>query len=117
MWAADFAGTGLHPGCTSTPVLDFDGGVYTAGVLVKYADGRESLAFTFDCASWTPTCLLLGHFSLTWMLRDIVPGERQALLSPQVRALIQPTGLAPRLGAACSNSSIPCFLAAPPILG
>ncbi|GBF97916.1 hypothetical protein Rsub_10589 [Raphidocelis subcapitata] len=84
MWAADFAGTGLHPGCTSTPVLDFDGGVYTAGVLVNYADGRESLAFTFDCASWTPSCLLLGHFSLTWMLRNILPGERQALLSPQM---------------------------------
>ncbi|GBF97931.1 hypothetical protein Rsub_10604 [Raphidocelis subcapitata] len=84
IWAADFADTGLQPNCTSTPVLDFDGGVYTGGVLVNYADGRESLAFTFDCASWTPSCLLLGHFSLTWMLRDILPGERQALLSPQM---------------------------------
>jgi hypothetical protein len=85
MWAADFAATGLHPNCISTPVLDFDGGAYTGGVLINYGDGRESLAFIFDCASRSPTCLLLGHFSLTWMLRDIVPGERLALLSPQVR--------------------------------
>ena len=100
-------------------MLDFDGGVYTAGVLVNYADGRESLAFTFDCASWTPSCLLLGHFSLTWMLRDILPGERQALLSPQVRALIQRAGFGMCCcwSAAWGNSSRPCFPAAPQTLG
>lgn len=50
----------------------------------SYADGRESLAFMIDCAAWSPSCLVLGHTALSWLLRDIIPGQRQALLSVQV---------------------------------
>jgi hypothetical protein len=40
--------------------------------------------FTFDCASWNPNCLVVGHAVAAWLLKDLIPGERMALLSPQV---------------------------------
>jgi hypothetical protein len=79
--AADFAGDCLNPSCTATPVLDFAGGATAGGALVKYADGRESLAFIFDCAAFSPTCMVLGHLSLSWLLHDIIPGQRDVLLT------------------------------------
>jgi hypothetical protein len=89
MWASDFAGTGLHPPCTPKPILQFEpqqlgAAPQVAGALVKYQDGRESLAFVFDCSSFSASCMLLGHVSLGWMLQGLVPGERQALLSVQL---------------------------------
>jgi len=62
--------------------------VYVGGALVNYADGRESLAFLFDCASWSTSWLVLGHLSLSWVLRDLVPGERRPLLTVQVRLVL-----------------------------
>ncbi|KIY97912.1 hypothetical protein MNEG_10048 [Monoraphidium neglectum] len=79
--AADFAGDCLNPSCTATQVLDFAGGATAGGALVKYADGRESLAFIFDCAAFSPTCMVLGHLSLSWLLHDIIPGQRDVLLT------------------------------------
>jgi hypothetical protein len=89
MWASDFADAGLHPACTPTPILQFapqqpDAAPQVAGALIKYQDGRESLAFVFDCSSYSTTCLLLGHMSLGWMLQGLVPGERRALLTVQL---------------------------------
>ena len=74
---------GLFPACTPTPVFEDAAGV--VGAAVKYADGRESLAFTTECAAWASPCFALAHYVLPWMLRDIIPGERRALLSVQVR--------------------------------
>ena len=68
-------------------------------MLVKYGDGRESLAFTFDCAGWSGSCLVLGHLSVAWLLRDIIPGERRALLSIQVSV-----GDCPWLGGVLSDN-------------
>ncbi|KIZ05898.1 hypothetical protein MNEG_2062 [Monoraphidium neglectum] len=79
MWASDFAATGLHPPCQSTPVLMV--GANVAGTLVKFGDGRESLAFMHDCAGWSTTCLVLGHVSLSWILQGLIPGERISLLT------------------------------------
>ena len=92
MWAADFAATGIAAPCAATSVLDVApaaaGGNATdvAGALLRYADGRESLAFMFSCADWSPACLLLGHAALHWLLRGLIPGQRAAILSVQVRA-------------------------------
>jgi hypothetical protein len=89
MWASDFADAGLHTPCTPKPILQFapqqpDAAPQVAGVLVKYQDGRESLAFVFDCSDHSTTCMLLGHLSLGWMLQGLVPGERRALLTVQL---------------------------------
>jgi hypothetical protein len=89
MWAADFAATGMHPACKATPVLEFapaDGGAAThaAGALVAYADGRESLAFFFECGAWSTSCLVLGHAALSYLVRGLIPGERRALVTPHV---------------------------------
>ncbi len=83
MWAADFADTGLHPPCTPTPILTTDQGV--VGATIKYGDGRESMAFVFDCATWSTACAVVSHLAAAWMLQNIVPGERRALLAVQVR--------------------------------
>ena len=98
IWASDFAATGIQAPCNATAILDFvstPGAAPTTsgGVLVKYADGRESLAFLFDCAGWSQSCLVLGHLSLSWMLRDIIPGARQPLLLVQMDDVLLTTGV------------------------
>jgi hypothetical protein len=40
-----------------------------AAVLVNYTDdNRNTMAFTFDCAAWSPSCVLLGRLSVAWLL-------------------------------------------------
>lgn len=68
----------------SQPSLSHTVQSYVGGAVVKYDDGRESMAFMLDCSAWLTSCLVLGHLSVSWMLRDIVPGDRQALLTVQV---------------------------------
>jgi hypothetical protein len=51
--------------------------------------------FSFDCAAWNPNCLVVGHAAAAWVLKDLIPGERMALLSPQVRARPAGRGLPP----------------------
>jgi hypothetical protein len=60
IWANDFAGTGLHPPCNSTPVLvTGPNNQYTLGTAVKYEGGaRESLAFFFDW--WVAREIIIG---------------------------------------------------------
>jgi hypothetical protein len=45
-----------------------------------------------DCAGWTSSCLVLGHMSLAWVLRDQVPGLRRPLLTVQMDDLFLSTG-------------------------
>jgi len=42
------------------------------------------MAFVFDCASWSSSCMVIAHLATTWMLQNIIPGERRALLSVQM---------------------------------
>ena len=30
------------------------------GVVIDFADGRQSMAFVHDCAAWTSTCMVRG---------------------------------------------------------
>lgn len=85
---------GLQANCSAVSILDFAGTSPTAsgGLITTYADGRETMAFLFDCAVWSPSCLLLAHTSLAWLLRDIIPGSRRALLSVQADDVFLTTG-------------------------
>jgi hypothetical protein len=42
------------------------------------------MAFVFDCAGWSTSCVLLSHLAVTWMTQGVIAGERRALLSVQV---------------------------------
>ncbi|KAI8476751.1 MAG: hypothetical protein J3K34DRAFT_516331 [Monoraphidium minutum] len=72
---SDFEVGGLHPNCTSTPFMELSargggGGGGLAAMIVDYTDdGRESMGFTFDCAMWSPTCMVLGRLSVAWLLQ------------------------------------------------
>lgn len=82
IWANDFATTGIIPPCKATSILETPEGV--VGTLVKYGDGRESMAFVFDCATWSTSCALLSHLVAAWMSQNILPGQRRALLTVQM---------------------------------
>lgn len=46
-------------------------GPEVGAVLINYTDdGRQSMAFVFDCAAWSPSCMLLGRLSVAWLLAD-----------------------------------------------
>jgi len=94
--ANDFTATGIFQNCTSTPFLTFEAapGINPAlaqptmaGALVSYADGREAMVYTFDCAAWQTSCMVLGHVAISWMLHGVINGERRAMLSTQVCVL------------------------------
>ncbi|GBF96406.1 hypothetical protein Rsub_09205 [Raphidocelis subcapitata] len=99
---SDFERDGIHPNCTSTPVITLSPGAAAprprggaaaaaqaragpagagapsadpvAAVLVNYTDdSRECLAFVFDCAAWSPSCSLLGRLAAAWMLEPRPP--------------------------------------------
>jgi hypothetical protein len=55
-----------------------------AAAVITYTDGRQEMITTFDCATWQPNCHVFGHYALSWLLHDIVPGQRQVLLNMQV---------------------------------
>ena len=94
MFAGDFAGSGIIPACSNAPILSFvDNPSLTAATLTTYADGREVMAFMMPCASFSPTCLALGHMAVVWALRGIMPGSRDSLLSIQVRCTRAAAGL------------------------
>ncbi|KIZ05734.1 hypothetical protein MNEG_2222 [Monoraphidium neglectum] len=82
MWAADFTNPGIVMPCNVSSILDLST-TYVGGTLVNYQDGREVLAFMFDCGGWSTSCLALGHLAVTWLLQNAVPGVRQALLTVQ----------------------------------
>ncbi|KAI8469258.1 MAG: hypothetical protein J3K34DRAFT_522256 [Monoraphidium minutum] len=54
------------------------------GALVNHADGRQALAFMLDCSDEAAYCMVLGHLGLAWALQNIIPGQRQVILSLQV---------------------------------
>lgn len=56
-----------------------------AGVLVSYGDGRQAVAFFLQCSSCFTPCYALAHLGLAWVLQNIIPGSRRALLSLHVR--------------------------------
>lgn len=64
---------------------------HTGGVIVSYADGHRAMAFLFDCSHLSTTCMVLGHLGLSWLLRDAIPGVRQALLTVHVDDMLAST--------------------------
>jgi hypothetical protein len=98
MFANDFATTGINAPCNSTVVMTYDpapelGPVHSvptmaAAIVTFNADTpdlrREELVFTLACAYWQISCMVLSHFSLSWLLHDIIPGQRRALMAVQV---------------------------------
>lgn len=58
-----------------------------AGVLVEYADGRESLAFFFDCAMWSPSCMSLAGMGAAWLSEERpAPAVDEAQLQAEAEA-------------------------------
>jgi hypothetical protein len=39
-----------------------------AAALVRHEDGREAMAFVFDCAAWSQSCRVLARLAIAWML-------------------------------------------------
>ena len=109
LFAADFSASGLTPACTPTPLLETPAGVVAA--TVKHADGRELMAFTFDCADWSTACAAVAHLAIGWAFQDIVPGARLAALTVQaddffLGTLSTATGAAYRATVADLNGQI-----------
>ena len=44
-----------------------------AAALITHADGREAMAFTFDCGAWSPTCQALANLTASWLLQPRAP--------------------------------------------
>jgi hypothetical protein len=98
MFGSDFATTGIIVPCNTTTVMTYDplptlGASYTvptmAAALVSYNGAnqtlrRDELVFTMSCARWQISCLVMSHFSLSWLMHDIIPGQRRVLLKAQV---------------------------------
>lgn len=72
------------------------GGAYVnrtiVGVQATYSSGLQDLVFGIDLTSWQAACWVLAHACLSWVMHDIIPGQRRTLLSTQVS-----------LGAACPS--------------
>jgi hypothetical protein len=64
----------------------------SVGVEIDHADGRQSMAIFMDCAFWQPTCMVLGHVVVSWVLHDIIPGQRRAMLSTHVSDVCESMG-------------------------
>jgi hypothetical protein len=104
--ANDFAATGISEDCTSQEVMTLDanpalGPGFEAAMMgaavvtynsTAYNGTRQELITTFDCGSWKPACLVFGHYALSWLMHDIIPGQRRALFSIQVDDLLLSTG-------------------------
>jgi hypothetical protein len=64
------------------------GGAYVnqtvVGILATYSNGLQDLVFGLDLTSWEASCWVLAHAALSWVLHDIIPGQRRSLLSTQV---------------------------------
>ncbi|KAI8465146.1 MAG: hypothetical protein J3K34DRAFT_525626 [Monoraphidium minutum] len=63
------------------------------GALLKYADGRRVMGITFDCSEAYIACWPLGHLGVSWVMQDLIPGQRRALLSLQVDDIFLTTRL------------------------
>jgi hypothetical protein len=55
-----------------------------ASAIVKYEDGREVFISTLQCNRWSTSCLAIGHLVVAWLLKNLIPGQRQALFTVHV---------------------------------
>jgi hypothetical protein len=104
--ANDFAATGIVENCTSQEVMTLDpnpalgpgfaqammGAAVVTYSSTAYNGTRQELVTTFDCGAWKPSCLVFAHYALSWLLHDIIPGQRRVLFSIQVDDLLSQTG-------------------------
>jgi hypothetical protein len=104
--ANDFAATGISESCTSEVVMTLDPNpalgpafaqAYMGAAVVTYSSSayngtRQELVTAFDCGWWKPSCLVFAHYALSWLLHDVIPGQRRALFSIQVDDLLSVTG-------------------------
>ncbi|KAJ3047167.1 hypothetical protein HK097_000168 [Rhizophlyctis rosea] len=56
----------------------------TAGVIVKYDDGREHMAFYLAFGWWSPTSTFLAHIYVPWASRQLYQGFRRCYLHLQI---------------------------------
>ena len=73
-------------GETTTPIMTITGpGVtnQTVGVTHKAADGRESLAMTFDSNQYLMHSLTLNYGIFNWVTKGVFIGQRKVFLTPQ----------------------------------
>jgi hypothetical protein len=95
-------------GETTTPILTISGpGVSnrTAAVTHVAADGRESLAMTFDSSQYLQHSLALHYGIFNWVTRGVFVGQRRIYLSPQSDDFFLPNDMFANSPAACKPSS------------
>ncbi|KAJ3039533.1 hypothetical protein HDV00_012109 [Rhizophlyctis rosea] len=56
----------------------------SAGVIIKYDDGREQMAFYISFGWWSPTSVFLSHIYVPWATRQLYQGFRRIYLQLQV---------------------------------
>ncbi|KAL3422761.1 hypothetical protein PVAG01_06917 [Phlyctema vagabunda] len=94
---------------TTTAVAEFDtNGQFdtktVAGVINKFPDGREQMAFFLNVGNWSEASTVLGHAWINWGYRGTIQGYRRIYLGTQVddlflQTLIYNTGTTFRLRA------------------
>lgn len=58
------------------------------GVINKFADGREQMAFFTSFGTWSQTSTFLSHIWIHWGLRGMYSGFRRVKLSTQGKLFI-----------------------------
>lgn len=64
-----------------------------AGVINRFADGREQMAFFTSFGTWSQTSTFLAHTWIHWGLRGVYAGYRRVKLSTQVDDVFLKTGI------------------------
>jgi hypothetical protein len=85
------ATTTAGQGEQTTPILQLNG--TTIGALHTAADGRESLALTFDNNPYLRHSLTLNYGLINWVTKGVFLGARHIYLNPQIDDLFIPNDL------------------------
>ncbi|KAF3924430.1 hypothetical protein AA313_de0207995 [Arthrobotrys entomopaga] len=63
------------------------------GVINRFSDGREHMAFFTTFAQWAEASIYMNHIWINWAFRGIIPGRRAVFLGLQVDDLLLPTAV------------------------
>ncbi|KAK6531741.1 hypothetical protein TWF694_002916 [Orbilia ellipsospora] len=63
------------------------------GVINRFSDGREHMAFFTAFAQWAEASIYMNHIWINWAFRGIIPGRRAVFLGLQIDDLLLPTAV------------------------
>lgn len=96
-------------GETTTPIMTISSsGIkdLTAGVTHVAADGRETLAMTFDSSPYLMHSMALNYGIFNWVSKGIFVGERKIFLTPQSDDFFLANDMYANFPAACQPTSL-----------